>query len=213
MSALLEEARALLREIVERLAMRQMAAIDLLGHSLKLVPELEVKRRITGELDLHLRLFGRLRELYTGLGWSDLDAIVRDGAEEQRFPETRLEFGAAYFLTGLAEEASMQSYLECACQPFAAIAESYVEAAPERPVPSRFLAFAAEPTNRPRAQEILDQWYKTALATFALRAGTDQRVRELALRSRTTPELERAFRERLQPILAESGLRLPAPAG
>lgn len=204
-----EESKGLLREVVERLARRQIAAINVLGHCLKFVPELDVKWRVASELELHLRLFGRARDLYQELGWSDLESVVREDAAEIRYPQTRVEFGAAYFLTGFAEEASMQSYVECKHEPFAAIARTYVEAAPERPQPSRFQAFAAEPTNRPRAQEILTHWTAIALEAFELREGTDKRARELGLRSATTAELTEAFRARLAPFAAECGLELP----
>lgn len=206
MSQLPEEARALLREIVERLAVRHAHAADLVGHSLTLVPDLAVKRRMAGEIVLHLELLGEARALYVELGWSDLDAVLRDAAEEPRLPRTRLEFGAASFLTRLAEEVSMQACVECAHAPFAALARRWLETTPERPLPARFLAFAAEATNRPRAQEILDLWLRVALEAFALRPGTDARVRELGLRAATTPELERTFRARLEPVLAPSGL-------
>ena len=204
-----EEARTHLREIVERLAWRQTASINALGHSLKFVTELDVKRRIAGELDLHMRLFGRVRELYADLGWDDLQAVVRVDMDRVRYPQTRMEFGCAYYVTGLAEVQSMASYGECVCKPFADIAAAYVETAEERPSPTRFLAFAAEEGNRPRAQEILSTWYTVALETFTLREGADERVQELGLRAETTDELVEAYRERLAPFLSESGLQLP----
>lgn len=204
-----EESKGVLREVVERLAHRQIASINVLGHCLKLVPELDVKRRVASELELQMQLFGRARDLYRDLGWDDLEALVREDADEIRYPQTRIEFGAAYFLTGFAEEAAMQSFVECEHEPFAAIARTYVETAPERPQPSRFQAFAAEPTNRPRAQEILTHWTAIALEAFELREATDKRARELGLRSSTTAELREAFLARLAPFAAECGLELP----
>ena len=210
MTGVNEEARTHLREIVEKLAWRQTASINALGHSLKFVTELDVKQRIAGELDMHMKLFGRVRELYSDLGWSDLQSVVREDIDRVRYPETRIEFGAAYFLTGLAAAKAMHSYVECIHEPFAEIARTYVEAAPDRPSPTRFLAFAAETGNKPRAQEIVNNWYAVALETFELREGTDERVRELGLRSQTTADLIESFREHLQPFVAESGLTLPA---
>jgi len=55
--ALDEEKKQLLRMIVERLAWRQIASINMLGHCLKYIPELDTKLTVAAELDLALGLF------------------------------------------------------------------------------------------------------------------------------------------------------------
>ena len=205
-----EEARALLRRIVESQAHRQLTAINMLGHCLKFVTELDTKLRVAEDLDLSLRLFRAVQALYKELGWQDLESAVRDRTTEIPFPESRTEFGVAYHLCHLAQEVAMESYVDCAVPEFAAIARSYVEAAPKRPKPARFEEFCADPQNRPRAQELFQKWFAIALPAFG-RPDTrgDERAVELGLRSRSAKAAAREYVERLKPFAARCGLRLP----
>jgi 1,2-phenylacetyl-CoA epoxidase catalytic subunit len=206
-----EEAKVLLRRIVESLAARQLASINILGHSLKYAPELEIKLAIAAELDLGLRLFRQVRGLYGELGWTDLESAVRDRDADIPYPASRLEFGLFYHVVGLAESVAMESYVESSSSEFAAIARSHVEAAARRPEPSRFLEFAAQPTNRPQAQQFLNRWAGIARASFG-RPGTgaDARAVVLGLRSRTAAAMGDEFERRLAPLLARASLVLPA---
>jgi hypothetical protein len=206
-----EEARTLLRRIVESQAHREIMAINMLGHCLKFVTELDVKLRVAEDLDLSLRLFRDVQALYKDLGWKDLESAVRDRTSELPFPESRLEFGIAYYLTHLAQVVAMESYLGCVVPEFAAIARSYVEASPQRAHPTRFEEFCADPANRPRAQELLQKWIAIALPAFG-RPDTrgDERAVELGLRSRSSAAAARDYVERLKPFVARCGLRLPS---
>lgn len=205
-----EEARQLLRKIIEHVAWRQVASINILGHCLSYIHDLETKRRVVTELDLGLRLVDDVRELYGQLGWSDIEAVVRDHVDGIPLPQSRIDFGLFYYLTGLAEETAMRSYMDCCVPEFAAIARSFVATVPGRPEPTRFLAFAADPTNRPQAQQYLNRWVAIALVSFG-RAGTpgDRRAVELGLRSQTSHEMTRAFLQRLAPFLKRLELRVP----
>ena len=71
-SSLDEESKQLLRRIVESLAWRQLASMNILGHCLKFIDELDVKNAVADELELALRLFRQVRALYSELGWRDL---------------------------------------------------------------------------------------------------------------------------------------------
>lgn len=205
-----EEARALLRRIVESQAHREITAINMLGHCLKFVTELDTKLRVAEDLDLSLRLFRDVQALYKGLGWQDLESAVRDRTTEIPFPESRLEFGVAYHVCHLAQEVAMESYVGCVVPEFAAIARAYVEAAPQRARPSRFEEFCADPENRPRAQELFQKWFAIALPAFG-RPDTrgDERAVELGLRSRSSAAAAREYVERLKPFAERCGLRLP----
>jgi len=205
-----EEARALLRRIVESQAHREIMAINMLGHCLKFVTELDMKLRVAEDLDLSLRLFRDVQALYKELGWVDLESAVRDRETEIPYPESRLEFGAAYYICHQAQEVAMESYVDCAVPEFAEIARSYVQAAPRRARPTRFEEFCAEPENRPRAQQLFNKWFAIALAAFG-RPDTrgDERAVDLGLRSRGSAAAARAYVERLKPFAARCGLRLP----
>jgi hypothetical protein len=211
LSALDEEARVLLRRMVESLAWRQLASLNILGHCLKYVTELDVKQRVVGELDRCVALFRSVHALYDELGWTDLESAVRDRAESLPYPSSRLEFGVAYYVCGLAEEVAMQGYLESSCAPLAEIARSHVAAAAERPPPTRFIEYCSEPANRPQAQEFLDTWVTIARRSFG-RADTpaDSRAQALGLKTHRAAELDALFCQRLGPLLERCGLVLPA---
>lgn len=209
-----EESRAILRRIVESLAWRQLAVINILGHGLKFVTELDVKLRVVGELDRALELFQSVRGLYGELGWTDIESAVRDRSEEVPYPESRLEFGMAYYISGLTEEVAMQSFVECAYVPFATIARRHLEAAARRPEPTRFLEYCTEPANRPHGQQLLDRWVLAARRSFGrVDSPNDAKALKLRLKNQRAADLDRIFCERLAPFLASCGLLLPALDG
>jgi len=212
--ALDEESRAILRRIVESLAWRQLAVINILGHGLKFVTELDVKQRVVEELDRALALFQSVRALYGELGWTDIESAVRDRAQDVPYPESRLEFGVAYYVSGLTEEVAMQSFVESAHAPFAAIARKHVEAAAKRPEPTRFLDYCSEASNRPHGQQLLDRWVIAARRSFG-RADSphDAQALKLRLKNKRAAELDRVFCERLQPFLERCGLKLVSLEG
>jgi hypothetical protein len=204
-----EEARAILRRIVESLAWRQLAVINILGHGLKFVTELDVKLRVVGELDRALELFESVRTLYGELGWTDIESAVRERAENVPYPESRLEFGVAYYVSGLTEEVAMQGFVQSSYAPFAAIARKHVEAAAQRPLPSRFLEYSSDVANRPHAQELLDRWVLAARRAFG-RADSphDAQALRLGLKNKRAAELDAVLCARLQPFLTSCGLVL-----
>ena len=203
-----EEQKQLLRRIVENLAWRQLAVINILGHSLKFVGELEPKQRVASELDFALRLFREVHGLYDQLGWKNLDSAVREQLVETQYPASRAEFGLCFLVTGIAEVVAMENYVESTCPEFAAIARSHVAAAARRPEPKVFLEFASDPSRRPQAQEFLDRWVDFARRSFG-RPGTaaDRRAVELGLRKASVAEMEREFERRLGPFLERTHLR------
>lgn len=207
-----EEARQLMRRVIESLAWREIISINTLGHCLKYVTELDRKHRVTAELDLNLRLLNESRALYAKLGWQDLESAVRDRLVRVPYPESRLDFGVAYFVYGLAEQVAMRAYATSSFEQFAAIARHYVEAATSRPEPSLFLEFCADPANRPRAQQYLNRWLAVALRSFG-RPGTagDARALALGLRSKSSAQMHDDFVASLEPFLGRCGLVMPAP--
>jgi len=211
---LVEEARPILRRIVESLAWRQVATINILGHGLKFVTELDVKLRVVGELDRALELFQSVSTLYDELGWTDLETAVRERADSLPYPESRLEFGIAYYVSGLAEEVAMKSFVASAHARFAAIARKHVEAHAQRPEPSRFIEYCSEASHRPHGQQLVNQWVTIARRSFGRTDSPhDAQALKLGLKSQRAAELDREFCEQLQPFLTSCGLVLPAVEG
>jgi len=205
-----EETRQLLKRVVESFAWRQLASMNILGHCLKYVGDLETKLRVANELDLSIRLFHEVAELYEDLGWQEIESAVRDRVDEVPYPGSRVEFGVAYFLTGLAEREAMEAFSEGSSADFAPIAAAYVDASTGRPEPTRFLAFCADPGNRPQAQRYVDRWLPIALLSLG-RPGTaaEHELAARGLRPRTSAELQARLMERVRPFLERCGLRMP----
>ena len=205
-----EERRQLLRRIVEAMARRQLASINILGHCLKFVGELDAKDAVASELNLSLRLFRQVHTLYRDLGWTDLESAVRDRLDDVPYPASRLEFGVAYYVMGIAEEVAMRSYVDSTCPEFAAIARSHVEAAQRRPKPKRFVTYCEDPEHRPQAQQFFDRWYRIGVGALGRRdSSADARVVDLGLRSERAGELRERFHARLAPFVEACALAFP----
>lgn len=205
-----EESRQLLRRIVENVAGRQISVLNLVGHCMKFLTDLDAKDRAVDEMGLNLRLLNQARELYAELGWEDLETAVRERVENTPIPQSRVEFGIGYHLTSIAEHVAMQSYVDSSCKEFAAIARSYVAVANLRPEPARFLEFAKDPVNRPLAQEYLERWLATAIRSFGRPDTTvERRILELGIRSKRVAELVEEMLERVRPVIHPVGLRIP----
>ena len=205
-----EETRHLLKRIVESFAWRQIATMNILGHCLKYVVDLETKLRVANELDLAIRLFHEVADLYTELGWVEIETAVRDRVDDLPLPSSRVEFGLAYYLTGLAEYAAMEAYTDCKVEEFAAIARAYVDASQGRPDPTRFLSFCEHGGNLPQAQAYVNRWLPIALFSLG-RPGSEleQQLLEKGLRSRSSGELQADFLGRVRPFLDRCGLKSP----
>ena len=205
-----EEQTQLVRRIIENFAAGQVASINIVGHCLKYVGDIDVKLRMATELDLALRLFREIRDLHRGLGWEDLERVVSARESGIPYPGSRQEFGVAYYVLGAAEKVAMESYVESSYREFAGVARTYVDASRGRPAPQRFITFASDPTNRPQAQQFLNRWLEIAIAFFG-RPGTtgDQRAVALGLRSRSCADMRGAFLVEIHAFLRDCGLEMP----
>jgi hypothetical protein len=204
-----EESKLILRRIMESMARHHLSSINTLGHCLKFVDEVDVKLVVAGELDLSLRLFSDVRALYDNFGWNDLESAVRDRLDELPIPASRLEFGVAYFITGLAEQVAMGSYESSSCPEFAAIALKHLERAVSRPEPTRFVAYCEEESHRPQAQQFFDRWSQVARGSFGrLGSKTSARAVELEIRKFSSTEMNERLTRLLQPLAIQCGLKL-----
>ena len=108
----------------------------------------------------------------------------------------------------------MQSYVERSFERFAAIARKHVEAAAQRPEPTRFIEYCQELANRRHGQEILDSWTTIARHSFGRTDSPhDAQALKLGLKSKRAADLDRVFCERLKPLLDRCGLELPKLEG
>ena len=114
-----EEARAILRQILERQAYRQLMAANIRGHGLRFLPDLEEKLDFTSELAFSLRVMREVERLYGMLDGDDLYRAVSERMDRIPYPESRLDLAVCLALTDRAERVASGSYESCVCSAFA----------------------------------------------------------------------------------------------
>ncbi len=207
-----EEARGLLRRVLESLGYRQRSAANIRGHGLKLLPDVTSKQALLAELHAHLGAVALAEELHGAAGGEDPYDRFRERMERIPYPTTRMDLSACLALTEKAEAALSRAYVESRVAPLADLAGRVVAA--ERPFTQgeleRFVAFAQEPDNRPRAQECFDRWLLLCLGAFG-RPGTagDARAVSLGLRRVGVAEVVEGFLEDVDGLRTAAGLDWP----
>lgn len=208
-----EEALGLMRRIVEANAWRQYLGVNILGHCLKMMGDLEGKRCVTREVGVCLDFYGELDTAYTELGGHDLDYAVRDRLLNVPMPESRFELGLCRLLTDRAQRIALTSYEGSRCAIFASVAARHLERpalvqAAER---ERMAEFCTEPANRPRAQEAFHRWLTISLLALG-RPGSsgDRRALELGLRSESSEALVVRYLDNMKQLIEDWGLEFPS---
>jgi hypothetical protein len=208
-----EESRALLRKIVEGQAWRQLMLVNIRGHGIKFLPDVEHKLASVERLAQLLPLMRGVAELYAEIDGGDVVSAVRDRMERIPYPGSRLELAVCLFLCMRAERHALESYADCRVSSAlveltqSRLADVSTEDLPRDPV---FVDYCAEPANRPHAQQMLNRWLALCLVALG-RPGShgDQRAVELGLRSRRVADIAAEFLAGLAPFLAATGLVVP----
>jgi hypothetical protein len=208
-----EESRALLRKIVEGQAWRQLMLVNIRGHGIKFLPDVEHKLASVERLAQLLPLMRGVAELYAEIDGGDVVSAVRDRMERIPYPGSRLELAVCLFLCMRAERHALESYADCRVSTAlveltqSRLADVSTEDLPRDPV---FVDYCAEPANRPHAQQMLNRWLALCLVALG-RPGShgDQRAVELGLRSRRVADIAAEFLAGLAPFLAATGLVVP----
>jgi len=208
-----EESRALLRQILERQAYRQLMSANIRGHGLRFLPDLEDKQRFVKELDFSLRILREIERIYESIDGEDLHLAVRERMERIPYPESRVELAVCLALTERAERVAARSYVDCVFKDFAAIAKTLLGVdRSDRGREERLLSeFCAEEGQLPQAQQYWTRWLAISLRSLG-RPGTrgDSRAVALRLRSKYCGTVIRAYLDGLEPLREECGLKLPA---
>ena len=210
-----EEARVLLRKIVEGQAYRQLMLSNIRGHGIKFLPELEDKIAHAERLALSLRHFREVQRLYAELSGGDVISAVRGRMERIPYPASRMELAVCLFLCMRAERATLSAYLDCVAADFAAIARTRLELAPPGEVPrdAAFVEFCADPSNRPHAQQMVHRWLSICLLSFGRPDSPgDARAVALGLRNRRVGAIVQEFLDGLMAFLEACSLTLPDAA-
>ena len=208
-----EDARIVLRRIVEAQAYRQLMAMNIRGHCLKFFTDVESKVRVAEQLHLNLTILREVSSLYRELGWEDVESAVRDRMARIPYPESRLEFGVFRHLCGVALEIAMRSYVDGAEKRFGAIARSFLDRHDSDLEDPEFIEFCSDPSHRPHAQQMFNRWFSIAVRSLG-RPGTpgDARAVELGLRTQTASEWLEEYVAAIQTVAERCGLEMPDAA-
>ncbi|MCY2959694.1 MAG: hypothetical protein NTY35_05970 [Planctomycetota bacterium] len=213
MSAVLdEEAKALLRRIVERTAYRQIMVANIRGHGLKYLLDVTEKTALVRDLEAGLDILRHVERLYGELDGDGLAMSVRDAMDRIPYPYSRLELAVCLSLVGRTERLVASTYLESRSAGMVAIAQRIhdLERPGTRMLEMQLADFCAETGNRATAQQFVNRWLAIALVGFG-RPGTvgDQRSFALGLRSARVEQLVKLFLTEARPWCESFHLVLP----
>lgn len=213
MSAVLdEEAKGLLRRILERTAYRQIMVANIRGHGLKYLLDVTEKSLIVRDLEAALDILRHVERFYTELDGDSLSLSVRDSLDRIPYPYSRLELAVCLSLVGRAERLVASTYLESRSAGMVAISQRIhdLERPGTRMLELQLADFCAEPGNRATAQQFVNRWIAISLVAFG-RPGTagDQRSFALGLRSARVEQLVKSFLGEVRPWCESFHLTLP----
>jgi hypothetical protein len=191
-----EEAKGLLRRILERTAYRQMMVANIRGHGLKYILDVAEKTLIVRDLESSLDVLRHVERLYGELDGTGLAMAVRDSMDRIPYPYSRLELAVCLSLVGRAENRVAATYFESKSTGMSSIARRIhdLERPGTRMLEMQLADFCAEPGNRATAQQFVNRWVAIALVAFG-RPGTagDQRSFALGLRNMSVAQLVAQF--------------------
>ncbi|MGH7149335.1 MAG: Phenylacetic acid catabolic protein [Planctomycetota bacterium] len=204
--------RALLRQMIESQAYREISAANLFGHSLKFVDDLALKREIVHDLEEEIEHYQATVSLYRDAGFGDVAEAIRDRLGRVPYPESWLELSVAQFLYDRAGKFHLREYRECSYLPYAkAVTRILEEEEQHEDFGAKFLQrFCADPSGRPKAQALFDRWLGVALLSFG-RPGTagNAAAIESGLKGRDSGEVMKEFLEDIKPTMRACGLAFP----
>ena len=211
-----EEARGLLRKVVEGQAYRQLMLDNIRGHGVRYLADIEGKLGLVRALETSLVQFREVQRLYAGLtGGGDVLAAVRGKMERIPYPASRMELAVCLFLCETTERLALEAYVECKSRDFAAIARTRLADmhGTERTADATFVEFCAEPGNRQHAQQMYNRWFALVLLSLG-RPGSrgDARAVALGLRSRHVSAIVNDLLARMRPFLVSCGIQQPGAA-
>ena len=205
------EYRALLLQLIESQAYRELMAAQLFGHALKHVPGMKRKMMIGEHLVEELEHYECTVFLYEGLG-GDVESAIRPKLARIPYPESWEELAMVQFLYDQAGFWHLREYERCSYIPYRKIVGKILEeeAGHEGFGEVMLREWCAAPANRARAQELFEKWLPISLYSFG-RPGTpgNRAAIELGLKSRDSGAVMQDFLNQIKPTMRSCGLRFP----
>ncbi|MHB8419948.1 MAG: ferritin-like fold-containing protein [Myxococcales bacterium] len=205
------EYRAMLLQLIESQAYRELMAAQLFGHALKHVPGVANKMMIGEHLVEELEHYECTVFLYQGLG-GDVEAVIQPKLARVPYSESWEELAMVQFLYDQAGFWHLREYQQCSYVPYRKIVGKILEeeAGHEGFGEKVLRGWCREAASRPRAQALFEKWLPIALLSFG-RPGTkgNQSAIEMGLKSRDSGAVMQDFINQLKPAMRACGLTFP----
>ncbi|MHB1845366.1 MAG: ferritin-like fold-containing protein [Deltaproteobacteria bacterium] len=205
------EYRAMLLQLIESQAYRELMAAQLFGHALKHVPGMKNKMMIAEHLVEELEHYECTVFLYEGLG-GDVEEAIKPKLARVPYAESWEELAMVQFLYDQAGFWHLREYEKCSYVPYRKIIGKILEeeAGHEGFGEKMLRGWCVEPRNRARAQELFDKWLPIALLSFGRPNSAGSRAAlEMGLKSRDSGPVMQDFLNQLKPAMRACGLRFP----
>jgi 1,2-phenylacetyl-CoA epoxidase catalytic subunit/(2Fe-2S) ferredoxin len=207
------EYRAMVKQLLESQAYRELQAANLLGHAMKFVPRLSYKQSIAEDLEEELEHFAEVARLYDEVVGGDVAEAVADRLSRVPYPESWPELAMVQFLYDRAGEVHLREYVGCSYVPYREIVTKILE---EEEGHESFgedviLDLCRDPARREELQRLFEKWLPVALLSFG-RPGTsgNRFAIEVGLKTRDSAAVMQQFLDDIKPTMRAAGLRFPA---
>jgi 1,2-phenylacetyl-CoA epoxidase catalytic subunit/(2Fe-2S) ferredoxin len=204
--------RALVKQLLESQAYRELQAANLLGHALKFVPGLGFRQSIAEDLVEELEHFAEVARLYKELEGGDVAEAVSDRLDRVPYPESWPELAMVQFLYDRAGEVHLREYVGCSYVPYRDIVTKILE---EEEGHESFgeqvlIDLAKDPAKRVEAQRLFEKWLPVAMRSFG-RPGTPGNAYaiEVGLKTRDSAAVMQQFLDDIKPTMRTCELTFP----
>jgi 1,2-phenylacetyl-CoA epoxidase catalytic subunit/(2Fe-2S) ferredoxin len=204
--------RAMVQQLLESQAYREVQAANLLGHALKFVPNLKFRLSIAEDLEEELEHFAEVARLYREVTGGDVAEVIQDRLSRVPYPESWTELAMAQFLYDRAGEVHLREYVGCSYVPYREIVTKILE---EEEGHESFgeevlTDLAKDERGRPELQRLFEKWLPVALLSFG-RPGTpgNRYAIEVGLKTRDSSAVMQDFINDIKATMKRCGLRFP----
>jgi 1,2-phenylacetyl-CoA epoxidase catalytic subunit len=212
-ATLAPETKNLLLAILRRQASCELMSANILGHSLKYVPEFPYKVAMAQMIEEQIERYQQISRIYSELSsGSDLFEDPDLRVSHISYPENWFELAMVQYLFDRSSEYNLREYRECRYEPYAQIARAIFR---EDRLKGGFgekviRGFCRYPTNRSEAQRLFNLWFPVALLNLefpdpaqefsAIQAGLKKREASAAIQD---------FIQDSKATMRECGLKFP----
>ena len=210
------EYRALVVQLMESQAYRELAAAHMFGYGLRFVPDKWMKFMVwhIREESEHYEAVAKMYRAFTG---EEVEPRVRRRLSEKPVPfaESWIELAMAQFLYDRGGFWQLREYEECSYEPYRDVVAKIVEeeaghqSLGEKIVVEQCQTGAFDDVK----QEVFERWLRLGLLSFGRPGSPGNRFAiEQGLKKRDSAECMKDFIEDIRPAVKAAGLRWPAPA-